>query len=121
MVPSLVSSILAMLFIAAASALRKVAAYHYPGDTASRSTSAGWLIAIGSLLVILLAAIGWPKEEWEAFDMDSLLPRIINAFSTAAALLMEGSMSSRRALGPTTNYPESRTLRHNAFATSYRC
>jgi hypothetical protein len=92
MVPSLVSSILAMLFIAAASALRKVAAYHYPGDTASRSTSAGWLIAIGSLLVILLAAIGWPKEEWEAFDMDSLLPRIINAFSTAAALLIEGSM-----------------------------
>jgi hypothetical protein len=92
MVPSLVSSILAMLLIAAASALRRVAAFSYPGDTASRSISAEWLIATSSVLVIVLAAGGWPKEEWEAFDMGSLLPRIINAFSTAAALLMGGSV-----------------------------
>jgi hypothetical protein len=92
MVPSLVSSILSMLFIAAASAIKKLAAKHYPGDAASRSMNASWLVVMGYIIIVVSAAIGWPTEEWEAFDMGSLLPRIVNAVSTAAALLMGGSM-----------------------------
>ncbi|KAL1800392.1 hypothetical protein ACET3X_000734 [Alternaria dauci] len=60
MVPSLIASILAMLLIGAASALRKLVAKHYPGDHATRSTNAIWLVGMGSLLAFVCTVSNWP-------------------------------------------------------------
>ncbi len=92
MVPSLIASILAMLLVGAASALRKLAIKHYPGEYATRSMSAMWLVVMGSLLALFCTIANWPSEQWDSFDTSSLPLRTLNAFSTAAALLTGGSI-----------------------------
>ena len=92
MVPSLIASILAMLLVGAASALRKLAAKYYPGDYATRSTNTVWLVGMGSLLAFVCAISNWPGEQWDSFDVSSLPLRTLNAFSTAAAFLAGGSI-----------------------------
>ncbi|RYO48497.1 hypothetical protein AA0113_g9937 [Alternaria arborescens] len=92
MVPSLIASILAMLLIGTASALRKLVAKHYPGDRATRSTNAVWLVGMGSLLAFVCAVGNWPGEQWDTFNVSSLPLRTLNALSTAAAFLAGGSI-----------------------------
>ncbi|KAG9192138.1 hypothetical protein G6011_10872 [Alternaria panax] len=92
MVPSLIASILAMLLVGAASALRKLVAKHYLGDYATRSTDAFWLVGTGSLLAFVCAVSNWPVEQWDSFDVSSLPLRTLNAFSTAGAFLIGGSI-----------------------------
>jgi hypothetical protein len=92
MVPSLIAAILAMLFVGAASALKKLAARHYPGEYATRSMNAMCLVIMGGLLALFCAISNWPSETWDSFGTNSLPLRALNAFSTAAALLVGGSI-----------------------------
>lgn len=92
MVPSLITSILAMLMLGLASALRKLASKHYPGVSLSQSTDASWLVAIGILITAFCALSGWPDEHRNLLDRENLLLRTLNAISTGAALLIGGSV-----------------------------
>ncbi|KAI4697891.1 uncharacterized protein J4E84_001025 [Alternaria hordeiaustralica] len=92
MVPSLIASILAMLLVGAASALKKLAARHYPGEYATRSMNAMLLVVMGGLLALFCLVSNFPGEHWDSFDTSSLPLRALNAFSTAAALLSGGSI-----------------------------
>jgi len=92
LVPNLVASVLAMLFVGAASALRRLTAKYYPGDLPSQGMAAGWIVGMGALAIVVCAAVDFPSEHWSAFDTGSLLLRTLNAFSTAAAVLSGGSI-----------------------------
>jgi len=92
MVPSLVASVLAMLFVGAASALRRLAAKHYPEDLPKQGMAAGWIVGMGALVVVICAAADFPSEHWSAFDTGGPLLRTLNAFSTAVAVLIGGSI-----------------------------
>lgn len=92
MVPSLITSILAMLLLGLASALKKLGARHYPGDALTRTTNASWLVGMGVAVAAFCAISGWPNEHRSAFSSGCVLLRALNAFSTGGALLMGGSI-----------------------------
>ncbi|CAA9965854.1 hypothetical protein PTMSG1_09213 [Pyrenophora teres f. maculata] len=92
LVPNLVASVLAMLSIGTASALSKLAAKRYPGDLPRQGMAAGWIVGMGALITVVSVAIGLPNEHWSALDADNLLLHLLNAFSTAAAMLIAGSI-----------------------------
>jgi len=89
---SLFASVLTMLFVGAASALRRLAAKHYPRDLPRQGMAAGWIIGMGALVIVVCAAADFPSEHGSAFDTGSLRLRTLNAFSTAIAVLIGGSI-----------------------------
>ncbi|USP73366.1 uncharacterized protein yc1106_00640 [Curvularia clavata] len=92
MVPSLITSILAMLLLGLANALKKLSAKHYPGSAPAKSTDAGWFVGAGVLIAAFCAISGWPDEHRNPLGRDSWLLRALNAFSTGSALLIGGSV-----------------------------
>ncbi|KAF1843628.1 uncharacterized protein K460DRAFT_316190 [Cucurbitaria berberidis CBS 394.84] len=91
-VPSLLPSILAMLFAGIASALRKLAIEYYPGDMADRNVENRWLVGMGALVAVAWVVLHWPRQHIFMFDMESVPMLAINACFSAAALLMGGSV-----------------------------
>lgn len=92
MVPSLITSSSAMLLLGLASALKKLAAKHYPGGAPTKSTDASWLVGAGVLIAAFCATSGWPDEHRNPLGRENWLLRALNAFSTGAALLIGGSV-----------------------------
>ncbi|KAL6149942.1 hypothetical protein ACJBU6_11468 [Exserohilum turcicum] len=91
-VPSLVTSILAVLLLGLASALKKLAANYYPGEAPTQSTDVIWLVAMGALVAAFCATSDWPEEQGNPFDSERMSLRALNAFSTGAAFLLGGSV-----------------------------
>ncbi|KAF1946397.1 hypothetical protein EJ02DRAFT_462439 [Clathrospora elynae] len=91
-VPTLLAGILAMLFAGIANALKKLTHKHYPGDMTSKNAEMMWLVNMGSLVAIACIFGPWPREHVILFDLGSFPLRAVNACSTAAALLLGGSI-----------------------------
>ncbi|KAF1835383.1 hypothetical protein BDW02DRAFT_496193 [Decorospora gaudefroyi] len=81
-----------MIFFGAASALKKLVAKHYPGDIGRQNTNNCWLVGMGSLVAVAFALGRGTSELTAGFNMGSVPLRTVNALSTAAALLVGGSI-----------------------------
>ena len=81
-----------MLCAGTASALRKLAAKHFPQDTADTKSEHVRLVGLGGVAVVAWVALPGAEEHLMTFDLGSMPLLVINAFSTAAAMLMGGSI-----------------------------
>ncbi|KAF2849321.1 hypothetical protein T440DRAFT_519254 [Plenodomus tracheiphilus IPT5] len=91
-VPGLVSSILAMLFTGAASALRKLTNKHFSSHTAKFTAESKWLVIMGNVVAIAWLLGPFNKERTLQIDTQHAPLLALNAFSTAAAALLGTSI-----------------------------